>query len=53
MNGERSGSDEETGDDGWQSSDWWDVVRNEGTISLLIVRCGFADDSGKVRFKGG
>ncbi len=53
MNGERSGSDEETCDDGWQSSDWWGVVRNEGTISRLIFRCGFGDNSGKVRFKGG
>ena len=53
MKGERSGSDEETGDDGWQSGDGWGVVRNEGTISLLIVRCGDGDNSGKVRFKGG
>lgn len=53
MNGERSGSEEEAAYDWWQSSDWWDVVRIEGTISLLIVRCGDGDDSGKVRFKGG
>ena len=53
MNGERSGSDEETGDDGWQSGDLWDVVRIEDIIRLWIVRCGFADNSGKVRFKGG
>ncbi len=45
MNGERSGSDEETGDDGWQSSDWRDVVRIEGSIRMVIVRCGVVDDS--------
>ncbi|MBQ6682931.1 MAG: hypothetical protein IJM74_02365 [Bacteroidales bacterium] len=45
MNGERSGSNEETGDDGWQSGDGWGVVRNEGSIRMVIVRCGFVDDS--------
>ena len=53
VNGEGSGSDEETGYDWWQSGDVLGVVRFEGTISLLIVRCGDGDDSGKVRFKGG
>ena len=46
MNGERSGSDEETGYDWWQSGDVLGVVRFEGTISLLIVRCGVVDYSG-------
>ena len=45
MNGERSGSGEETGYGWWQSSVGWDVFRNEGTISLLIVRCGIVDYS--------
>ena len=45
MNGERSGSDEETGYDWWQSGDGWGVVRYEGTISLLIVSCGAVDYS--------
>ena len=45
VNGEGSGSDEETCDDGWQSGDGWGVVRNEGNISLLIVRCGVVDYS--------
>ena len=45
MNGERSGSDEETCEDWLQSGDRWDMVRNEGTISLLIVRCGVVDYS--------
>lgn len=53
VNGEGSGSDEETGYDWWQSGDGWDVVRNEGIIRLWIILCGFVDDSGKVRFKGG
>ena len=45
VNGEGSGSDEETGYDWWQSGDVLGVVRFEGTISLLIVRCGIVDYS--------